>query len=297
VISVNAQQTQPSEVDTEVDMCETNTAGEYCSIDREAKRIEKRSVGEMELEFLLALSSYYYDGKPTMSDEEFELLKEELLWNGSKVPILDKNEQRFLEASIAYSQGQPIMSDTEYDKLKNQLRLSSSVVTAQGPRCSIRTRKMYSDAAPDYLKMTLLNVPATLLVLGFIFSLDDLTGFEITKLIELPPPYGTGLLWGLLLPAIFVLATSLTNIAFREGLIMRGECPSCGTENFTYFGDILTVSGNKGTNSMDCDNCGARLTFDSQKRLLVVDATAEDRKAQIEADKAARLKARGVVPK
>lgn len=35
---------------------------------------------------------------------------------------------------------------------------------------------MYSDAYPDYLRMTALNVPAALLVLGFLFSIDDITG-------------------------------------------------------------------------------------------------------------------------
>jgi hypothetical protein len=37
---------------------------------------------------------------------------------------------------------------------------------------------MYSDAYPDYLRMTALNLPAALLVLGFLFSLDDLTGAQ-----------------------------------------------------------------------------------------------------------------------
>jgi hypothetical protein len=36
-------------------------------------------------------------------------------------------------------QGQPIMSDDEYDALKAELKLKSSVVAAQGPRCSIRS--------------------------------------------------------------------------------------------------------------------------------------------------------------
>lgn len=40
----------------------------------------------------------------------------------------------------------------------------------------LHSKKMYSDAYPDYLRMTALNVPAALLVLGFLFSLDDLTG-------------------------------------------------------------------------------------------------------------------------
>jgi len=39
-----------------------------------------------------------------------------------------------------------------------------------------------------------LNVPAVITVLGGIFAIDDLTGFEITEAIELPAPYGPILL-------------------------------------------------------------------------------------------------------
>ncbi len=35
-----------------------------------------------------------------MSDAEFSALKEELLWNGSKVAVLDRDELTFLEASM-----------------------------------------------------------------------------------------------------------------------------------------------------------------------------------------------------
>jgi hypothetical protein len=44
---------------------------------------------------------------------------------------------------------------------------------------------MYSDAYPDYLRMTALNLPAALLVLGFLFSIDDLTGAALCVLLEL----------------------------------------------------------------------------------------------------------------
>lgn len=36
-------------------------------------------------EFLEAMTAYYYGDKPKLTDEEFALLKEELIWNGSKV--------------------------------------------------------------------------------------------------------------------------------------------------------------------------------------------------------------------
>eukprot|EP00955_Chlamydomonas_euryale_P014760 158541-Chlamydomonas_euryale.AAC.1 len=88
---------------------------------------------------------------------------------------------KFLEARLGYGKGQPIMSDEEFDALRGQLRSNNSVVSAQGPRCSIRTRKLYSDAQYDIARMTALNVPAVLLLLGFVFAIDDVTGFEITQ--------------------------------------------------------------------------------------------------------------------
>ena len=149
---------------------------------------------------LQALQGYYYDGEARLTDEEFENLKDDLIWNGSKIAVLSSNEQRFLEATISHSRGKPILTDEEYDELKGELIKSNSVVTRAGPRCSIRSRRMYSDAIPDYLRLTALNLPAALLVLGAIFSIDDLTGFEITKAIELPPPYSILFLWGLCVP-------------------------------------------------------------------------------------------------
>jgi hypothetical protein len=89
----------------------------------------------MEQEFLDAMSAYYYDGKATISDAEFDLLKEELLWAGSKVVVLDTDEQRFLEAVRSWGTGHPIMSDEDFDALRTELRQKGSIVAAQGPRC------------------------------------------------------------------------------------------------------------------------------------------------------------------
>ena len=179
-----------------------------------------------------------------------------------------------------YARGAPLMSDDEYDALKTELRTKNSIVSAQGPRCSLRSKKMYSDASVDYVKMTLLNLPATLLVLGLVFSIDDITGFEITQVIELPPPWGIAALWGVLLPALFLLATSITNFVLRDGIILRAPCPNCGANNFTYFGDIFTVAGNRGSNILECAGCKADLNFDQNKRVVVVDRSPEDKAAE-----------------
>ncbi|KAG0473097.1 hypothetical protein HPP92_014954 [Vanilla planifolia] len=92
----------------------------YCSRD---KKTEKRTIGEMEQEFLQALQSFYYDKQAIMSNEEFDNLKEELMWEGSSVVMLSSDEQRFLEASMAYVSGNPVLSDKELDELKLRLKL------------------------------------------------------------------------------------------------------------------------------------------------------------------------------
>ncbi|GLC34319.1 hypothetical protein PLESTB_000742600 [Pleodorina starrii] len=260
-----------------------NVAADYCAIDEKGKKVAKRSLGEMEQDFLSAMTAWYYEGKPTMSDEEFALLKEELIWAGSTVAVLSSDEQRFLEASMAYAKGKPIMPDEEYDALKAELRNKSSIVTAQGPRCSIRSKKMYADAEPDYVRMTVLNLPGVMFVLGLVFAVDYSTGFGLTKVIELPAPYGVVLLWGLLLPSLFVVAYALTQIGFKDNLILKAPCPSCGSENFTYFGDVFTVAGARGQNTLECHNCKADLTFDEYKRIVVVAETAEVKAEKIAA--------------
>lgn len=263
---------------------------DYCSLDSKGKRPSlRKSLGEKEQEYLDAQRAFYYDGKPTMSDEEFENLEQELLWQGSRVAVLSSTEQRFMEASRAHAEGKPILDDKAYDDLKKQLRRDRSTVVAQGPRCSIRTKNMYSDISVDYVKMTLLNLPSVLLVLGLLFSVDDITGFEITKAIELPQPWGSIFLWAVVLPSIFLLANALTGLAFKDALIMKGTCPKCGTGNFTYFGDILTVSGNRDEATIKCSECKSNLKFKAEDRMLVLmpGEDGDDNKGKPAAKKAA----------
>jgi uncharacterized Zn finger protein (UPF0148 family) len=102
-------------------------------------------------------------------------------------------------------------------------------------------------------------------------------GFEVTSLLELPPPGGIIVLWGVVLPVLYLLSTSITNLVLRDHTILKGPCPNCGTDNFTYFGDIFTVSGNRGSNVVECSNCKADLTYDLNKRVIVVDKTPEEK--------------------
>lgn len=59
-------------------------------------------------------------------------------------------------------------------------------------------------------------------------------------------------------------------------------------QNFTYFGDIFTVAGSRGSNTVECGNptCRADLTFDYNKRVIVVDKTPEEKAVEIAAAEA-----------
>ncbi|TVU39426.1 hypothetical protein EJB05_12845, partial [Eragrostis curvula] len=243
----------------------------YCSIDRK----EKKTIGEMEQEFLQALQSFYYDKTAIMSNEEFDNLKEELMWEGSSVVMLSPDEQRLLEASMAYVAGSPIMSDAEFDELKLRLKKEGSDIVQEGPRCSLRSRKVYSDLTVDYFKMFLLNVPAAVIALTLFFFLDDLTGFEITYLLELPEPYSFIFTWFAALPLIFWVAQAITNAIVKDFLILKGPCPNCGNENLSFFGTILSVPSGGAKNSVKCANCGTDMVYDSASRLITLPELAE----------------------
>ncbi|EMS46577.1 hypothetical protein TRIUR3_31517 [Triticum urartu] len=184
----------------------------------------------MEQEFLRALQSFYYDQKAIMSNEEFDNLKEELMWEGSSVVMLSADEQRLLEASMAYIAGNPIMSDAEFDELKLRLKQDGSDIVTEGPRCSLRSRKcylftliqiqVYSDLTVDYLKMFLLNVPATIVALGLFFFIDELTGFEV-NVFQFPEPFGFIFTYFAALPLILVTAQVVTKAIINDVLILK----------------------------------------------------------------------------
>ncbi|KAI3468825.1 hypothetical protein Pfo_025488 [Paulownia fortunei] len=269
VISPKATSDQPGQVQ-EDDIVDSNVLP-YCSIDKK----RKKSLGEMEQEFLQALQAFYYEGKSIMSNEEFDNLKEELMWEGSSVVMLSADEQRFLEASMAYVSGNPIMADEEFDKLKQKLKMDGSEIVVEGPRCSLRSRKVYSDLSVDYLKMFLLNVPAAVVAVGLFFFLDDLTGFEITYLLELPEPFSFLFTWFAALPLILWLSFTITNFIVKDFLILVGPCPNCGTENTSFFGTILSVSSGGSINTVKCSNCATELVYDSQTRLITLPEGSE----------------------
>ena len=240
----------------------------YCSLD-EKETGKKKSLGEMEAEYLNALQSFYVNGTSSISDEEFDNLKEELLWEGSKVATMSKDETLFLEAQKAYLKGEQMMSDKDFDGLKMRLKEQGSRIADAGPRCSLRSQKVYSDLSVDYLKLVALNVPAAVATLAALFPVDDLTGFEVTKAIELPKPIGPIIVWVFVLPFVYILSDAITNFVIRDALILKGACTNCLEEVPVFFGDILGVQGEREAREVVCTECKCKMSANAKTRQMV----------------------------
>lgn len=232
-----------------------------------------KSLGEKEFDFLNALQNFYLTGKPSMSNEEFDTLKDELQWAGSKVVIMTPDEQRFLEAVQAFSTGKPVMSDAEYDKLKDRLKIAGSMVAIAGPRCSLRTQAVYSDSVPDLTRMFALNIPGLAIGALLVYAVDQASGVDLFGLFgTFPSPFNTLAVGLLVLPVSAVFGLFLTSVLIQDSIILKGPCPNCGAENVAFFGDILTIKGESQSLDVQCGSCSKKMNFSRSKRRVVLKA-------------------------
>jgi len=201
------------------------------------------------------------NGRQLLSDEDFDLLKEDLQWNGSPVVVLNRNEAKYLAAMEAYLKGKPMMSDTEFDSLKRELKESGSKFAVDTePKCYIDTGVCKVTLQEDKFRSNLLYLPA-----GVILSIGWLgVGFELIEPIVRLNPI---LLFLLGSPLVFSGAKAITEgFIFENKLIAYGPCPACEVENRVYFGNILGVEGFNDVAEVKCSNC--KEIFSVQKNTL-----------------------------
>ena len=190
-----------------------------------------------------------------LSDEEFDLLKEDLTWSGSSLVVMNRKEAKYLAAVQDYLKGTPSLSDAEFDQLKAELREEGSQFAVQTePQCYIDTGICKVTLVEDAFKRNLLYLPAGLtlftLWLGFSYEL-------IEPLIRINPIFLA--LAGS--PFIYSGSRYITEeLLFRDFKVARGPCPSCNFDNTVYFGDILGVEGFGAEASVKCPNCKTEFT-------------------------------------
>ena len=97
----------------------------------------------------LFTTAYYPNGKALLENDEFESLEESLMWQGSSIASLNKQEALFVTAVASSRRGDPVLDDEEYAKLKSELKKGNSLVMA--PRSPDALEKLGLDTFMDYL--------------------------------------------------------------------------------------------------------------------------------------------------
>jgi len=231
---------------------------EFCLLDPTNGKSILLTREEKERIFLDSIQSYYFSGKTSLSDEQFNQLKDDLSWEGSVLVTLNRNETLFINAVQAYNKGKPILTNPQFDDLKRSLKENNSPIAVDvEPKCYVDTGVCKVTWVPDNIKTGILYVPATLIsttiYLGVLYELlNGLLGVGLNPLITLA--IGA-------LPISSVSKGITENIFFKDPLVATGPCPSCGVENKVFFGDVLGVEGDKDESTIKCSNCKTSLTI------------------------------------
>lgn len=223
---------------------------EFCVVDNDTGGLIRLTVEEKERIFLDALQSYYFNNKQTLSDEEFDLLKEDLSWSGSKVVSMNRNEAKYLTAVQDYLKGTPSMADEEFDALKEELRTEkSSFAVSNEPKCYIDSGICKVTLKHDDFRNNLLYLPA-----GVLLSLAWLgVGFEVIEPFVRLNPIILALLGAF--PVIRGTKYITDEVVFTNNDIVYGQCPGCSDEIRVYFGDVLGVEGFSDIATIKCKSC------------------------------------------
>jgi len=236
---------------------------EFCTVDEDTGNKIRLTIAEKERIFLDSLQSYYASGRQLLSDEDFDLLKEDLQWNGSPVVVVNRQESKYLAAMKAYLKGKPIMDDTDFDNLKIELKETGSKFAVDTePKCYIDTGVCKVTLQEDKFRSNLLYLPA-----GAILSIIWLgLGFELIGTLF---PINPIILFALGTPLITKGTKKITEeYIFINKLVAYGPCPSCESENRLYFGDILGVEGFGDEGNVKCKNKKCKTVFTVQRNSL-----------------------------
>lgn len=219
--------------------------------------------------YLDCCASFNTEGEASpLSDDEFEALKTDLTFEGSRVMLMTREEIKFMSAKSRYNEGKPILPDDEFDSLRQKLKKQGSyAVMHEAASCRVdpETGKAVckSDLFSDEGKNAILYTPA--LVLSALLFNEWAFWFR-----------GWDPLFSLILGAPFIAALTytLTNfIYFQSPFVTKAICPECSTPQNIFFGDVLWVSG--GVNNAvttQCTNKACACTLTGYKDRMIVES-------------------------
>jgi len=206
---------------------------EYVETDPVTGEKKTLALDEKEKLYLECLDAYYNEGgKQLLSDSEYEQLKLDMDFDGSKVATYSKDEIKFVLANKRFKMGKAIMNDAEYDALRTKLKDAGSlVVLHDGASCSVETGLCKTDLREDDGKTRLLYLPGT--AGGLLLVMEGLywtTGLD---------PIFSVLVGAV--PAYFFGVWFTENIFAQKPLVVQATCPECSYIFPLFFGDLFSV--------------------------------------------------------
>jgi len=241
--------------ETNLDLADCIPDEEYCQVDTDTGEMIRLTIAEKERIFIDALQSFYVSGRQLLKDDEFDALKEDLSWNGSKLVNLNREETKYLSAMQAYMRGKPTLSDSEFDALKLELKGSGSKIAVDTePKCYIDSGICKVSLETDVFRSNLLYLPAGVVL--FIAWLA--VSFEIIEPFIRVNPL---VLLAIGSPLVYTGAKTLTKkYIFQDFEMLYGACPSCENEERVYFGGILGEPGFTDIATFKCKKCKDAIT-------------------------------------
>jgi len=265
---------------------ETKAVSPSCSIDDPSSC----SLADLEMMYVDALWNYYNGGKFTLSDEQYDRLREELNWQGSGFPTLRRYEIEFVQAAISYSRGEPIVDDAKYEELKRKVKAEGKRTDVTALLLYVKGRELLDEAEFELLSGDMQKLGIDIGMRGATCTLSQ-TSTELSNdpasvasmysalaiaplAVGLAPSIVLGV-FGVHLPSALSLGFALTVCAaltyklvnytnLQNAEILRGACPCCEMPIKQFFG------GEKPLEKFEhkCSACGTVCTLNRPKRLI-----------------------------
>lgn len=251
-----------------------------CSIDDPSSC----SLADLEMMYVDSLWNYYNGGSFTLSDEDYDRIREELNWQGSGFPTLRRYEVSFVSAAISYARGEPIVTDEEYEDLKRKVKAAGKRDDVTALLLYTKGQQMLEPEQYERLKDEMAKLDIEVAMKGATCTLsktsdalenDGGTVFKMYAALaavpmviglvpylaaslfsfDLPPAFGLGFAatFGLAITAKIVDYTNLQNAE-----ILVGQCPCCENEIKQFFGGSEPVD----TYTHKCQVCGTEAVLD-----------------------------------
>jgi len=216
----------------EIDQASKEFFDEYLETDPVTGEQKAISLDAKETLYLECLDAYYNEGgKTLLGDQEYEQLKTDLSFSGSKIFTFSADEIKFILSNKRYKMGKPIMNDSEYDALRARLKAAGSLVVIHDAAKVLQDGLRKTDLSVDKGKTRLLYLPGTAAGIVLFCELAFWT-LHIDPFLSL--------ILGAV-PSYFFGVWFTENIFAQKPLVAVASCPNCSYINTVFFGDLFNV--------------------------------------------------------